>query len=136
MHFPRSIVVSSGLACRPRRRRLVSAQQLPSEPRREFGTSITGAFEGWFDNPDGSRSFLVGYLNRNTTQAVDVPIGPNNRIEPGGPDMGQPTHFLPGRQVGHVHRHRAEGLHDTGSAADVDDRGKRTAHQHSAAAAP
>src|SRR5262245_24588823 len=79
---------------------LVSAQQLPSEPRREFGTSITGAFEGWFDNPDGSRSFLVGYLNRNTTQAVDVPIGPNNRIEPGGPDMGQPTHFLPGRHWG------------------------------------
>src|SRR5205814_151214 len=25
---------------------------------------------------------------------------PNNRLEPGGPDMGQPTHFLPGRQVG------------------------------------
>ena len=29
-----------------------------------------------------------------------MPIGPNNRIEPGGPDLGQPTHFLPGRQVG------------------------------------
>jgi len=79
---------------------LVSAQQLPSEPQRQFGTSITGAFEGWFDNPDGSRSFLVGYLNRNTTVALDVPIGPDNRIEPGGPDMGQPTHFLPGRHWG------------------------------------
>jgi hypothetical protein len=79
---------------------LVSARQLPSEPQRQFGTSITGAFEGWFDNPDGSRTFLVGYLNRNTTQPLDVPIGPNNRIEPGGPDMGQPTHFLPGRQWG------------------------------------
>ena len=31
---------------------------------------------------------------------LDVPIGPNNRIEPGGPDMGQPTHFLPGRRYG------------------------------------
>ena len=78
----------------------VSAQQLPSEPQRQFGSGITGAFEGWFDNPDGSRTFLVGYLNRNTTQPLDVPIGPNNRIEPGGPDMGQPTHFLPGRQWG------------------------------------
>ncbi len=29
-----------------------------------------------------------------------MPIGPNNRIEPGGPDLGQPTHFLPGRQTG------------------------------------
>jgi hypothetical protein len=31
---------------------------------------------------------------------MDIPIGPNNRIEPGGPDMGQPTHFLPGRRYG------------------------------------
>ena len=76
------------------------AQQLPSEPQRQFGTSVTGAFEGWFANPDGSRSFLVGYLNRNNSQALDIPIGPNNRIEPGGPDMGQPTHFLPGRHWG------------------------------------
>jgi len=78
----------------------LSAQQLPSEPQRQFGAGITGAFEGWFDNPDGSRTFLVGYLNRNTTQPLDVPVGPNNRIEPGGPDMGQPAHFLPGRQWG------------------------------------
>ena len=76
-----------------------AGQQLP-EPRRQFGASITGAFEGWFANPDGSRTFLVGYLNRNVDQALDIPIGPNNRVEPGGPDMGQPTHFLPGRQWG------------------------------------
>jgi hypothetical protein len=74
--------------------------QLPSEPARQFGASITGAFEGWFQNADGSYTFLVGYLNRNRAQEIDVPIGPNNRIEPGGPDLGQPTHFLPGRQTG------------------------------------
>jgi len=79
---------------------LVSAQQLPSEPRRQFGTSVTGAFEGWFASPDGSRSFLIGYLNRNSSQALDIPIGPNNHIDPGGPDLGQPTHFLPGRHWG------------------------------------
>jgi hypothetical protein len=77
-----------------------SGQRLPSEPRKQFGASVTGAFEGWFYNDDGSRSFLVGYLNRNTTQELDVPVGPNNRIEPGGPDIGQPTHFLPGRNYG------------------------------------
>ncbi len=69
-------------------------------PRRGSGDSVTGAFEGWFYNPDGSRSFLIGYYNRNSQQEIDIPIGPNNRIEPGGPDMGQPTHFLPGRQWG------------------------------------
>ena len=29
-----------------------------------------------------------------------MPVGPNNRIEPGGPDQGQPTHFLPGGKWG------------------------------------
>lgn len=79
---------------------LVSAQQFPYEPAKQFGTNVTPSFEGWYDNPDGSHVFLIGYLNRNRQADVDVPIGPNNRIEPGGPDMGQPTHFLPGRQTG------------------------------------
>jgi hypothetical protein len=81
---------------------MLSAQQviLPSAPAKGFGASITGAYEGWYDNADGTHVFLVGYYNRNINQDVDVPIGPNNRIEPGGPDMGQPTHFVKGRQVG------------------------------------
>jgi hypothetical protein len=80
----------------------VSGQQPASlpEPRKGFGASVTPAFEGWFYNPDGSRAFLVGYYNRNARQELDIPIGPNNHIEPGGPDMGQPTHFLAGRQWG------------------------------------
>jgi len=76
------------------------ASQLPVGPPRQFGAGVTGAFEGWFAQPDGTQYFLVGYLNRNFEQSLDVPIGPNNRIEPGGPDLGQPTHFLPGRQTG------------------------------------
>jgi hypothetical protein len=60
---------------------------------------VTPAFEGWFRNPDGSFSLLVD-INRNQAQEVDVPIGTDNRIEPGGPDMGQPTHFRIGRQWG------------------------------------
>jgi len=79
---------------------MLLAQQLPGEPAKQFGTSITGVYEGWFENPDGSRGFLVGYMNRNRGEEIDVPIGPNNRIEPGGPDMGQPEHFLTGRQSG------------------------------------
>ncbi|HSB11508.1 MAG TPA: hypothetical protein VLM38_18615 [Blastocatellia bacterium] len=78
----------------------VPGSQLPMEPAHESGQSITGAFEGWFGNPDGSFSLLLGYYNRNTKVELDIPIGPNNRIEPGGPDQGQPTHFLTGRQWG------------------------------------
>jgi hypothetical protein len=81
---------------------LVSAQgvQLPSAPQKQFGTSITPAYEGWFDNADGTHSLLVGYYNRNTNLEVDIPIGPNNHMEPGAADQGQPTHFLPLRRFG------------------------------------
>jgi len=74
--------------------------QLPLQPARDTGQSITGAFEGWYQNADGSYMLLVGYFNRNVKQLVDIPVGPNNRIEPGGPDYGQPTHFEPRRQWG------------------------------------
>lgn len=76
------------------------AQQLPLEPFRDSGASVTGAFEGWYKNADGSYSILVGYFNRNQKQTLDVPVGPDNHIDPGGPDQGQPTHFLPRRQWG------------------------------------
>jgi hypothetical protein len=77
-----------------------AGQNLPLEPVHEAGASITGAFEGWFKNSDGSFSLLFGYFNRNTKQEVELPVGPDNRIDPGGPDRGQPTHFLTGRQWG------------------------------------
>jgi len=61
------------------------------------GQDVAPAFEGWQQNPDGTYSFFFGYLNRNFEEQVDVPIGPNNNVEPGG-DRGQPTHFYPRRQ--------------------------------------
>jgi len=67
---------------------------------RERGSSVTPAFEGWYYDKGGSIRLLVGYFNRNLKQEFDIPVGPNNRIEPGGPDMGQPTHFGPGRGWG------------------------------------
>jgi hypothetical protein len=71
------------------------AQQAP-----EKKVGITGAYEGWFKNPDGTFTLLLGYFNRSDKDVVDIPIGPNNKIEPGGPDRGQPTHFYPQRQWG------------------------------------
>ena len=79
---------------------LMCGQMLPFEPPHDSGQSVTGAFEGWFRNSDGSLSLLLGYYNRNQKQELDIPIGPNNRLEPGGPDRGQPAHFLVGRQWG------------------------------------
>ena len=64
------------------------------------GQSVTPSFEGWYENGDGSFSLVYGYLNRNYEEHLDVPIGPDNRMEPGPPDRGQPTHFLPRRRTG------------------------------------
>ena len=61
------------------------------------GQNASPAFEGWEENPDGSFAFLFGYMNRNWVEELDVPVGPENNLEPGGPDRGQPTHFLPRR---------------------------------------
>jgi hypothetical protein len=79
---------------------LLQAQRLPLEPLHDTGQGVTGAFEGWFRNQDGSFSLLFGYYNRNQKEDLEIPPGPNNRIDPGGPDQGQPTHFQPGRQWG------------------------------------
>ncbi len=61
------------------------------------GQIVSPAYEGWRQNEDGSFSMLFGYMNANWLQEFDVPIGPDNNIEPGGPDQGQPTHFYPRR---------------------------------------
>lgn len=61
------------------------------------GQNASPAFEGWELNEDGAFNFLFGYMNRNWEEEIDVPIGPDNNIEPGGPDQGQPTRLLPRR---------------------------------------
>jgi hypothetical protein len=77
-----------------------SSQILPSYPKLAFGGTISPAYDGWYDNPDGTRTFLMGYYSRNWEDPIEVPIGPNNRFEPGPPDRGQPTHFVPNRNFG------------------------------------
>ena len=67
---------------------------------RTHGQSVTPAFEGWYPNPDGTFNLSWGYMNRNYEQRLDIPVGPDNRLEPGPADQGQPTHFLPRRQTG------------------------------------
>ncbi|MEE2791452.1 MAG: hypothetical protein VX453_07470 [Acidobacteriota bacterium] len=64
------------------------------------GQSVSPSFEGWYLNPDGTRSLLFGYFNRNYEEKIDIPVGLNNQFTPGPADRGQPTHFLPRRQTG------------------------------------
>jgi hypothetical protein len=72
---------------------------LPLEPGGNRGEAVFPALEGWHRHEDGSFTIILGYFNRNN-EAVDIPVGPNNQILPGGPDLGQPTRFLAGRSWG------------------------------------
>ena len=95
------------------------------EPIGQTGEAIFPAFEGWGPTKDGGRVLLLGYFNRNKSQELDIPIGPDNNIGPGGPDFGQPTHFHTGRQYGVFAIPIPEGLRR--QETDVDDaRGRAT----------
>ena len=80
---------------------VLSAQtQMPGPPQKSAGGNVSPAFEGWYDNADGTHTFLVGYYSRNTQAEVDIPIGPANHFDGPTADLGQPTHFLPSRRYG------------------------------------
>ncbi len=63
------------------------------------GQSIAPSYEGYVPNADGSFDMLFGYMNRNFEEHLYVPVGPNNIIEPGLADQGQPTYFMPRRNM-------------------------------------
>lgn len=75
-----------------------SAAQVPLGIRTASGLSVTPAYEGWYQNADGTFSLSFGYYNRNFEEDVEIPVGPANRIEPAEFDGGQPTRF-------HTRRH-------------------------------
>ncbi|MXY18005.1 MAG: hypothetical protein F4Y57_13690, partial [Acidobacteria bacterium] len=67
---------------------------------RDTGQSVAPVYEGWYETEDGAIEVSFGYMNRNWQEALDIPVGPGNRISPGPADQGQPTHFVPRRQIG------------------------------------
>ena len=64
------------------------------------GQNVAPGYEGWEEEPDGTKYFLFGYMNRNWEEELDVPVGPANGFTGPGAvtaDLGQPTRFLPRR---------------------------------------
>ena len=62
---------------------------------RPSGGPVIPIFEGWYRMPDGSYALSFGYFNVNTEEILEIPLGPDNFIEPALHDGVQPTHFLP-----------------------------------------
>jgi len=65
----------------------------PLTSRRASGDIVAPMFNGWFANKDGTVTMMFGFANRNREEIVDIPLGPNNKIEPAQFDGVQPTHF-------------------------------------------
>ena len=70
-------------------------------PQTKFarGQDVVPSFDGWIRNPDGTFTLVFGYLNRNYEEELAIPAGPDNKVEPGGSDQGQPTYFLQRRHA-------------------------------------
>ena len=71
----------------------------PLQPRSSLDQVIAPFLEGWYANEDGTYTLSFGYLNMND-EAVEIPLGEGNVIEPAQFDGKQPTTFLPGRHRG------------------------------------
>ena len=71
-----------------------------SQMRYATGQAVVPIYEGWFEDHDGRVHASYGYVNLNSEEALDIPIGANNVIAPGPADQGQPTHFQSGHRKG------------------------------------
>ncbi len=91
------VVTSAALLCAAT---IPVAGQLALAPVRGSGQTVTPVFEGWYENPDGTYSISFGYFNRNSEEVIDIPVGPDNFVEPGELNQGQPTRFHPRRHWG------------------------------------
>ena len=99
MNGPPARWLMSRLACALLAAAVVQAAVQASGAQESYaaGREVVPAYEGWEQNPDGSFNLVFGYFNRNWEAEINIPPGADNTIEPGGPDRGQPTHFLPRR---------------------------------------
>ncbi len=77
---------------------LLHAAAASAQVRYERGQAVAPVFEGWERNADGTINMVFGYMNRNYSENVNIPIGADNMFTPGAPDQGQPAHFYPRRQ--------------------------------------
>lgn len=62
---------------------------------RPHGQPVVPVYEGWYETPEGTKRICFGYLNPNTVESVDIPLGAGNVLSPAKWDGIQPTHFRP-----------------------------------------
>ena len=88
-------------------------RDFPLATRGASGESVAPFFNGWIRNSDDSVTLIFGFANQNREGVTDIPIGPNNRLEPVKYDGRQPTHFPVYQRRGFV------GIQERGAFAVV-----------------
>ena len=102
-------------------------QQRPLGPQPDVELRVAPFFDGCYTNPDGTITFSFGYSNLNREEIVEIPLGPDNFIEPkefdgrqptsfppvvsDAPDGGRGRHRSPRSRAGRVHRHGPSRFH-------------------------
>lgn len=70
-------------------------EHLPYQLKYDSGQTIQPIFQGWSRKADGTIDMHFGYLNRNYSDELNIPIGADNFIDMAGLDniQNQPTYF-------------------------------------------
>jgi hypothetical protein len=74
---------------------LGAQRQRPLFPLPPDGLRVAPFFDGWYRNADRTITLSFGYSNLNRGEVVEIPLGPDNFIEPKEYDGRQPTSFPP-----------------------------------------
>lgn len=83
MRARRLFLVGLGLTIIATHGPVTLSAQVPLGPVGRTGQTLTPAYEGWYPNHDGTLSVSFRYFNRNYDEEMDIPIGPDNVVEPG-----------------------------------------------------
>ena len=68
-------------------------REFPLAPPNSRANFVAPYFDGFLTNDDGSYTLQFGFMNRNESELIEIPLGPNNFIEPREFDGMQPTSF-------------------------------------------
>jgi hypothetical protein len=81
------------VSAQPVEAQIWTQREFPLAPANSSGNFVAPYFDGWFENPDGTFTLSFGFMNRNEEDLIEIPLGPNNFIEPAIYDGNQPTSF-------------------------------------------
>lgn len=88
-----SMVGLAALAAQPAAAQDWTRREFPLGPPNARGNFVAPYFDGFFTNEDGTHTLSFGFMNRNEEELIEIPLGPNNFIEPREFDGLQPTTF-------------------------------------------